>query len=206
VLSLVAVAAAVASCAPRARALAGAPTTVGIPAATLAPGHQRVTFRWEFSDGDVGFKGEGAARVAGPDSARLDFFLSNGSGGHAVLIGDSLAVPRGAEQIRTVHPPAPLLWAALGRLAVPATSDTTIRADGRLLRAEFQDPGRWRVTFDAARFVELVRIADGRVLERVTRGADGRVDYEHLSARRRLSLTRLAATPAGAFDAAIWRP
>ncbi len=194
-------------CAPRARPLAGAPTTLRLPTARLPEGHQRVTFRWEFSDGDVGFKGEGVARIAAPDSARLDFFVNSGlGGGYAVLLGETLIVPRGAEQIRRVLPPVPLLWAALGRLALPPSADTTVRADGRLLRADIGRSPSWRVTFDSARLVELTRIDDGRVAERVTRGGDGRVNYQHLTAQRRLTLTNLSAVPAADFDASIWRP
>ena len=194
-------------CAPRARPLAGAPTTAAVPAARLPAGHQRLTFRWEFSDGEVGFKGEGVARVAAPDSARLDFFVDNGmGGGRAVLIDGTLLVPRGAEQIRRVLPPVPLLWAALGRLALPPAPDTTVRSEGRLLRAEVGTDPRWRMTFDGGRLVELTRIDGGRVAERVSRAADGEVQYLHLTAQRRLSLTKVAATPAGDFDAAIWRP
>jgi hypothetical protein len=194
-------------CAPRARPLAGAPTSAALPAAQLRPGYQRVTFRWEFSDGDVGFKGEGVARVAAPDSARLDFFVNNGlGGGYAVLIGDRLIVPKGAEQIRRVLPPVPLLWAALGRLALPPAPDTTIRSEGRLLRADVGTSPRWRVTFEGTRLADLTRIDDGRVAERVSRGADGEVQYEHLTAHRTLSLTNLASAPAAGFDAAIWRP
>ena len=194
-------------CAPRARPLAGAPTTATLPAAQLAAGHQRVTFRWEFSDGEVGFKGEGVARVAAPDSARLDFFVNNGlGGGHAVLIGNTLSIPRGAEQIRRVLPPVPLLWASLGRLALPPAPDTTLRSEGRLLRADVGKDPRWRVTFEGRRFVELTRIDGGRIAERVSRGADGEVQYQHLTAQRRLSLTNVATAPAADFDAAIWRP
>ena len=195
------------SCAPRARPLRGAPTTAPIPTAALAPGHQRVTFQWEFSDGDVGFKGEGVARVAAPDSARLDFFVGGGlGGGHAVLIGNALAIPNGAEQIRRVLPPPPLLWAALGRLALPPAPDTTVRSDGRLLRAEVGREPRWRVTFEGARLAELTRVSDGRVAERVSRGADGGVQYQHLTAQRRLTLSNVSTTKAADFDAAIWRP
>lgn len=195
------------SCQQRARPLTGVPTAVALPAARLPAGRQRVTFRWEYSDADVGFKGEGVARVAAPDSARLDFFLNNGlGGGYAVLVGDSLSIPRGAEQIRRVLPPVPLLWAALGRLALPPAPDTTIREDGRLLRADVGTAPRWRLTFDGTRLVELTRIDGGRVAERVTRGADGRVDYQHVAAQRRLTLTNLSAVGAGDFDAAIWRP
>ena len=198
---------AAAGCGPRARPLAGTPSAAPIPAAQLAPGHQRVTFRWEFSDGDVGFKGEGVARVAAPDSARLDFFVAGGlGGGRAVLIGDRLSVPSEAEQIRRVLPPVPLLWAALGRLALPPAPDTTVRSDGRLLRAEVGTEPRWRVTFEGSRLAEVTRVSGDRVAERVSRGADGGVQYQHLTAHRRLTLTNLATVKAAEFDAAIWRP
>lgn len=195
------------ACAQRARPLAGVPTTVRLPAAQLPAGHQRVTFRWEYTDADVGFSGEGVARVAAPDSARLDFFLSNGlGGGHAVLLGDSLAVPRGAGEIRRLLPPTPLLWAALGRLALPPAPDTVVRRDGRLLRADVGRAPRWRIVFDSTRLVELTRIDGERVAERVTRGVGGRVDYQNMVAQRRLTLSNFAAVPAAGFDAAIWRP
>ena len=39
-------------------------------------------------------RGEGVARIASPDSVRMDFFLGGGLGsGAAVLIGDSLSGP-----------------------------------------------------------------------------------------------------------------
>ena len=62
--------------------------------------------------------------AAPPDSARLDFFLAGGlGGGRAVLVGDDLSAPGGAMVDRLV-PPAPLMWGALGRLAVPPVADT----------------------------------------------------------------------------------
>jgi hypothetical protein len=196
-----------AACTPRARPLAGAPTVARLPVAELPAGHQRVSFRWHFSDGDVGVSGEGVARLAAPDSARLDFFVDNGlGGGYAVLIADSLTVPRGAEQVRRFLPPVPLLWAALGRLALPSAADTAVRADGRLLRADVGSDPRWRVTFDSLRLAGVSRIAGGREIERLTRTADGKVSYQHLSAQRRLTLTTTDAARAAEFDAAIWRP
>jgi hypothetical protein len=195
------------ACAPRAQPLSGTPVVARIPAAQLPRGHQRITFRWQFSEGDVALQGEGVARVAAPDSARLDFFLRNGlGGGYAVLVGDSLTVPPGGEQVRRLLPPVPLLWAALGRVALPAVPDTTVRRDGRLLRADVGRDPRWRVTFDGDRLTEAARISEGREIERLSRAADGAVSYLHSPGQRRLSLTNYSAGPAGDFDAAIWRP
>ena len=102
-----------ASCAPRLRPLAGAPTVARLPSTELPPSHRQIVFDWELVDRDVTGRGEGVARVAGPDSARLDFFLAGGFGsGAAILIADSLRTP-GSGLLRRFIPPPPLLWAAL---------------------------------------------------------------------------------------------
>ena len=117
------------ACAPKARPLEGAPAPARLPAAQLAPGYQRVNFRWEFVERDVAARGDGVARIAAPDSARVDFFLDGGyGGGWAILIGNRLLVPDGAGFMRRYVPPPPMLWAALGRLAVPAATDTVERS------------------------------------------------------------------------------
>ena len=87
-----------ASCAPRARPLAGAPVPeLRLPAAQLPAGSQRMLFRWKYEEAD-GFRasGEGVARITSPDSARLDFFLDGGmGGGWALLLGDRISAPGG---------------------------------------------------------------------------------------------------------------
>lgn len=194
------------ACAPRLKPLPGAPAPAArIPAGQLAPGHRQVSFRWEASDPDLTVRGEGVARIAPPDSARLDFFLAGGfGGGRAVLIGDQLRAPGGAMVDRLI-PPAPLMWGALGRLAVPAMPDTAVALDGELLRADIGRPVAWRVTFRGDSLVRLERVADGRVVEWVDRSGD-RVRYRHESARRELHLTVTRTLPTPAFDASIWLP
>lgn len=193
-------------CAPRLRPLAGAPAPAArIPTGQLPPGHRHVVFRWEASDPDLTVRGDGAARIAPPDSARLDFFLAGGlGGGRAVLIGDELRAPGGAMVDRLV-PPAPLMWGALGRLAVPPAADTTAALDGELLRVDLGRPVNWRVTFRGDSLVRLERVVDGRVVEWVDRSGD-RVRYRHESSRRELHLTVTRAQPSSPFDASIWVP
>src|SRR5688572_18292372 len=85
-----------AACAPpRIAALPGAAVpTRGLPTPPPPSGHRRVVFQWELKDQDMTARGDGVARIAYPDSIRLDFFLGGGYGsGAAVLIGDSLVVP-----------------------------------------------------------------------------------------------------------------
>jgi hypothetical protein len=45
-----------------------------------------------------------------------------------------------AELARRYIPPTPMMWASLGRLAIPALRDTVVRLDGDLLRADVGRP------------------------------------------------------------------
>lgn len=205
-LFVVGVAILAAGCAPRARPLAGVPAPAArVPAGALPPGHHHVVFRWRYEDPDMNARGEGVTRVASPDSARMDFFVDPGIGaGYALLIGDRLDAP-GIALVRRYLPPPPLLWASLGRLRVPAATDTVARVDGDTVRADIGRAPVWRVTFAGERLVRLERIDDGRVVERVVRTGDD-VRYEHLAARRSLSLSVTRRTEVPPFDANIWHP
>jgi hypothetical protein len=162
-----------------------------------------VVFRWEYQEGELAARGDGAVRIAPPDSARLDFFLGGGlGGGAAVLIGDSLRTPH-ADLVRRYIPPTPMMWAALGRLAIPALPDTVVKLDGDLLRADVGRPVQWRVAIHGDTIVSLERIDGGKIVERLTRTAAGSTVYEAPGARRKLELTVLKEQP-GSFDASIW--
>lgn len=195
------------ACAPRLRPLPGAPAAARLPSAELPPGYRRIVFTWEFRDPEFHIRGEGVARLAAPDSARLDFFLGGGLGaGRAVLIGQSVRAP-GGDLVRRLVPPAPLLWAALGRLALPPATDTAIRIDDGLLRADVGTPPAWRVTFRGDTLLRLDRVAGGRVAEWVERPSPDRVRYRHETARRELTLVvQRVVEETSPFDATIWRP
>ncbi len=191
-----------AACAPRAAPLAGAPVPARLPDARIDAPRQLV-FRWTLEDGTLVARGEGVARVAPPDSARLDFFLDGGAGGGtAFLIGDALDAP-GGDFVRRLLPPAPLLWASLGRLAIPP-GDTLARLDGAVLRADIGTDPVYRVSFEADSLRRIERIDGGRVHEWVSRSADGRVEYRHEASGRRLSLEVTRILTPGGFDASIW--
>ena len=192
------------ACAPTAAPLKGvlAPDR-SLPFLQLPTGHRQIVFRWDYQEGDIAARGDGAVRTAAPDSARLDFFLGGGLGaGAAVLIGDSLRSPH-VELARRYVPPAPMMWAALGRLAIPALSDTVVRIDGDLLRADVGRPVQWRVTIRGDTLVGLERISGGKIVESVARGANRVLTYNVPGARRRLQLTILR-DETGSFDASIW--
>lgn len=122
---------------PRAPPLVGVPTTMRLPSGALGPGYQLVRFRWQYRDPAFSTKGDGAARVAPPDSARLDFVVSGplGGSGYALLFDDRLVAPGGGGARRYL-PATPLVWATLGRLAIPAGADTVVRVDGDTLWAD----------------------------------------------------------------------
>jgi hypothetical protein len=194
-----------AGCAPRARPLAGAPTPeVALPSTALAARPQRLVFRWRYDEAE-GFsaRGEGVARLTPPDSGRLDFFVDGGlGGGYAVLIGDRVSAP-GGDMIRRLIPPAPLLWAALGRVALPAAADTVVRSAGDTIRADVGRGPTWRVTFVGGRLRRLERIDGGRIQEWVQRDSSA-VRYRHESERRGLSLDVQRTETVDAFPASIW--
>jgi hypothetical protein len=192
------------ACAPPAPPLKGvlAPDRP-LPALALPPGHRHIVFKWEYEEGEVAARGDGSVRIAPPDSARLDFFLGGGLGaGAAILVGDSLRTPN-AELARRYIPPTPMMWASLGRLAIPAIRDTVVRMDGDLLRADVGRPAQWRVAIRGDTLVGLEHISDGKIIESFSRGANGVLTYEAPGARRRLRLTILREQP-GSFNAAIW--
>lgn len=192
-----------AGCAPRVAPLSGVPTPALLPDTELT-GHHRLVFRWEYSDGSVVGRGEGVARVAAPDSVRLDFFLDGGAGGGtAFLMGDSISAPGGA-LIRRLLPSAPLLWAALGRLAVPPVADTTARQDGGLLRVELGSAQVYRAVFDGGVLNRLERIDDGRLQEWVARPEGNVIEYRQEGAGRQLRLEITRRETVEAFGADVW--
>lgn len=171
----------------------------------LARGKHRIVFNWEFSDRDMTGRGEGVARIAYPDSARLDFFLAGGfGGGAALLIGDSVVVP-GVDLVRRVVPPPTLLWASLGRIALPNLPDTVIKAEGSLLRADIGRPVEWRLTFRGDTIVRAERVAAGRVVEWMERSDPTHIRYRDEGSRRSLQLSITRTEQVSEFDASIWR-
>jgi len=193
-----------AACTPAAAPLKGvlAPDRA-LPSIAMPSGHRHIVFRWDYQEGDIAARGDGSIRTAAPDSARLDFFLGGGLGaGGAILIGDSLRTPH-ANLARRYIPPAPLMWAALGRLAIPPLPDTVVRVDGELTRADIGRPLQWRVAIKGDTLVELDHISDGKITESLTRGATGTMTFQAPGARRTLRLTVIREEP-GSFDASIW--
>lgn len=205
-LVLLAVLSSGASCAPRARPLPGVPTRVPLPRLDIPVGHTRWVFDWRYQDPDMQARGEGAVRAAYPDSARLDLFFGGGLGSSSsVLIGDHLRAP-GPDLVRRLIPPPPMLWAALGRLAIPSHPDTTTRLEGDTLRADVGRGEVWRVTVARGKLRRLERIAEGRIIQSVDRRSDSTVRYFDATGRRSLEFTVKRVDSNVVFDASIWNP
>jgi hypothetical protein len=196
----------VVGCAARIHSLPGvAPENAALPSFLLSQTPQKITFKWELNDNSIVARGEGVARLEAPDHARVDLFLGGGFGAAAaaVLVGDSLVVPPNSNG-RDLVPPAPLLWAALGRLALPAVPDTTIRVDGDTLRASLGAPVQWRITSVAGELTRVERVSGNRIVEWVDRIPGKQTRYE-LSGRRSLVLDIETQQPVAPFDPSIWR-
>ncbi len=203
-LMLCATSAFVAGCAPRVAPLKGAPApNRSLPNIQLASQHRHVAFRWNYEENSLLTNGEGAIRASAPDSARVDLFLNGGvAAGYAILIGDSLRGPH-IDQIRRVLPPPAMMWAVLGRLAIPPLPDTVVNVEGEMIRADIGRPATWRVTIKGNRLMQLARLNGGRIAEVVTRDDGGRLLYE-VPGRRKLWLGIIRDEEVPAFDATIW--
>jgi len=208
---------------PRALPLPGvaaSPRALPTAAVTLPTGYHRIRFRWQLNASQFTAKGDGAARTAFPDSARLDFVTSGPFGGNgvALLFGDTLVAP-GGKGVRKYLPPTPFLWAALGRLAVPPAPDTVVRVDGDTVRADIGHlPGGeveghgadsatiWRVAFTGGELASLARLSGGRVRGTVVRDiVRGRIKYDD-GGHRSLTLTQVRSEAVPAFDLSVWHP
>jgi len=73
-LVVAAILAAACACAPRLRPLPGIPAPTVLPRTTLPSHPRRIVFQWQLDDPDLTARGDGAARIAPQDSARLDSF------------------------------------------------------------------------------------------------------------------------------------
>ncbi len=174
-----------------------------LPRVSLVPGYRHLVFNWDYEDSELTGRGEGSARIAPPDSARVDLFLGGGLGGAAALVGDTLRTP-GLDMIKRYLPPPAMLWAGLGRLTIPALPDTVVRAEGEILRADIGRPTAWRVTVKSGQLIRLDRIREGRVIEWVTRDSTGSLEYQVPSERRRLTIKVTRTRSVGAFDPSIF--
>lgn len=201
--------AALSACAPRLAPLVNAtpvPRTEPLPVIELRRGSQRIVFDWRLQEAELEIRGEGAARIAAPDSARIDLFVNGGLGsGAAWVIGDQMRLDA-PESLRRVLPPPAFLWAALGRFAIPAGKDTLVARSDSTLTADIGPSPRWRLVLRSGRIIRLERADGDKVIDRLERRDDGSLVYFHSPTRRQLTLTITRVDPVAPFDASIWIP
>jgi hypothetical protein len=169
--------------------------------------------RWRSDDGRIALSGQGAVRVAPPDSMRVDVAVRLGVGrATLILAGEGVAAePR--EIVEQVLPDRFALWAALGVIRMPDGADTVGRLeDGArtLWRAAASDGRTTTFELRGDTLVGVTREVDGRGVARLwlTRGADGRVaraQVTDLQRGARFEVQITGSAPSEAFPSEIWR-
>jgi hypothetical protein len=167
---------------------------------------QRIVFNWRLQESELEIRGEGAARVSAPDSARIDLFVNGGLGsGAAWVIGDQMRLDA-PDALKRVLPPPAFLWAALGRFSIPPGRDTLVARADSGFTAEIGPTPRWRLAVRGARITRLERAEGDKVIDRLDRRDDGSLVYFHAPTRRQLTLTITRVDSVAPFDASIWIP
>ncbi len=201
--------AALIGCAPKLSPLVNAtqvPARSPLPTIELPRHGQRIVFTWRLQESELEVRGEGAARIAAPDSARVDLFVMGGLGsGAAWVIGDEMRLDAPDALMKVLPPPA-FLWAALGRFSIPPGKDTLVVRTDSTLTAEIGPMPRWRLAIREGRIMRLERADGDRVIDRLERRPDGSLVYFHAPTRRQLTLTISRVDSVAPFDASIWRP
>ena len=200
---------AVAGCAPTLSPLSNAtpvPAAAPLPVMQLPRHSQRIVFNWRLQEAELEVHGEGAARIAAPDSARIDLFVAGGLGsGAAWVIGDQMRLDA-PDALKRVLPPPAFLWAALGRFSIPGGKDTVVARADSTLTAEIGPSPRWRLALHGDQITRLERAEGEKVIDRLERKADGSLVYFHAPTRRQLTLTITRVDSVAPFDASIWVP
>lgn len=184
-------------------------------AATAAEGHRDYRFRWQLQDERGAAGGRGSARLASPDSVRLDVAGPLGTGrGSAFVIADSAVWTEPPDVIERLVPSYPLMWAMFGIARMPpAGGSFRGLADSSVKLWEWTS-GADTIAYVLQR-VPAVLTAEvrqaGEVIGRVETelGPDGQPVSSRLlvpSVPARLSLTFTSSRASDPFPADLWRP
>lgn len=178
---------------------------------TMPGRHEIVRFRWRSDDGRMQLAGAGAARIAPPDSLRLDISASLGIG-RAVLILAGERMEADPEMVTQMLPDRFALWTVLGYLRAPEADRFERLSDGSRAFWRTTDAAGRVTTFELRgdTLAGVVREERGRLTQqlRLERDAGGLVlraqldDHAH-GARFVLDVTGRESS--GAFPDATWR-
>jgi len=216
-------AAVVAGCAPRMEPLLpvdAAPVdraaVMAWSASTTPAGPAVHRFKWLYRDGRQSAGGRGSARVAAPDSVRVDARGPLGQGrSSGVVVGDSILWAEPEDNLIEAAPNVALMWALFGVARAPGPGSTLLgleRADltawriveGPDTMEYVREPGRGRLRAELRRGGQVV----GRT--EATLDGEGRLKSARLtvpSVPARLDLTFLSSeTPSEPFAPDVWLP
>ena len=140
---------------------------------TLPAAHRLYRYRWLYRDDRSSVGGRGSARVAPPDSARLDVNAALGiASGAGVVINDTMVWGQPEDLLARFVPNYDLMWAMFGVARIPPAGAAITGADRPGERA-------WRYVEDGDTLIYRLTSGDSPVLEaEVRRGRDvvGRVE------------------------------
>lgn len=185
-------------------------------AATAPTGHHLVRFRWLFNDGQASVGGQGTARMAGPDSLRLDLAGPFGIGGAAAMVvGDQARWVQPPDMIARLIPSYPLMWAMFGVIRPPPPG-ATIRG----ARRDSSTALEWAAGVDTVRYSRQTAIPGTLRAEWQRSGITMGIVETRLDARgvpvsarltvpsvpARLDLTIAADSSVSPFPPSVWTP
>ncbi|HEX9704286.1 MAG TPA: hypothetical protein VGA20_03445 [Gemmatimonadales bacterium] len=186
---------------------------------TVPTAYTTLRLRWRYEDEVARWAGRATARIAPPDSLRLDFTGPLGIGaGAGVVVGDTVAWTQPPGSLERLVPAIPMLWAALGTVRPPAAGATAFT---RAREAGGETVRYWRFvhggdTLDyaqrsgSARELEAEWRRNGGIVARSRvrydeqqRPAESRIDFPRAPARIEFTVT--GVDTAGAFPPLLWR-
>lgn len=188
--------------------------------ATVPGGPTAIRFRWRYQDARLRWPGRGTARLAPPDSLRIDYTGALGArSGAAVVVGDSVMWAEPPGDFERMLPAIPLLWAALGMVRPPAP-DADVSGVRRQTAAGL-DQTVWRFARGADTLEYIALSGDPRTLEAEWRRrgrtvarsrteydahampAAARIDFREASAR--FELTVVGIDSGAVIPPPLWR-
>lgn len=172
-----------------------------------------VRFSWRSDDGSLQIGGNGAARIAPPDSLRVDMAASLGLGRATIIMTGNETQAQPPEIVDRILPDRYALWALLGHLRAPADLATVERLDDGDRTVWRVTDSRGRITLFEVRAGTLIgatREEQGRTTSqlRLTRNPDGTLSRAHLTefARSlRIELEVSSREASEPFAADTWR-
>ena len=199
---------------------------VGWAVATVPARHTLIRFRWKYRDAGKSYAGRAAARVAPPDSLRIDYAGPfNWGAGAALVVGDTTVWADPEKNFRSLVPAVRMLWAGLGIVRPPAVGAAVFGLVGggpggpggpgadsvRIWRfVQGEDTLDYRLARGGTRVLEAEWRRQGKVVARSRAELDirampasARIDFPEGPARFEFTVGAVDTTVV--FDSATWR-